>query len=198
MIEEGSLVFPGDVLATSEELFSGYGTKDIGGSIIGVMIGNFFINKRHTSAEVKPLTDVPVILKKGDTVICEVRRTTDKMVLLDILHVAGTKREMVGDKDTVIRVADIANEYIVSAKDVYKIGDIIRAEVIQAGPALRVSTAGGSNLGSIKSFCTQCRVPLVRKDSVLECPRCGRSEKRKMASDYGEGNIDKKDNTDRR
>ncbi len=197
MIEEGSMVLPGDVIATSEELFPGYGTKDIGGNIVGTMIGNFFINKRRTSAEIKPLTSVPVVLKDGDTVICEVRRVTDKMVLMNVLHIAGTNRAMVGDKDAAIRVSDIANEYVTSAKDKYKIGDIVRAKVTQAQPALRVSTAGDS-LGSIKSFCTQCRAPLVKKGSVLECPRCGRTEKRKIASDYGTGNIDRKGDMDRR
>ncbi len=197
MIEEGSLVLPGDVLATSEELFPGYGTKDVGGDIIGTMIGKFFINKRRTAAEIKPLTSVPAVLKDGDTVICEVRRVTDKMVLMDVLHIAGTNREAVGDKDAAIRVSDIANEYVVSARDKYRIGDIVRAKVTQAKPALRVSTAG-DNLGTIKSFCSECRVPLVRKGSVLECPRCGRTEKRKTASDYGKGNIDKKGDTDRR
>jgi exosome complex component CSL4 len=197
MMEEGSLIFPGDILATSEELFPGYGTKDVDGNIIGTIIGKFFINKRRTSAEIKPLTSVPVVLKDGDTVLCEVRRVTEKMVLMDVLHIAGTNREMVGDKDAAIHVSDITNEYVVSARDKYRIGDIVRAKVTQSEPALRVTTAG-DNLGAIKSFCSECRVPMARKGSVLECPRCGRAEKRKMASDYGKGNIDKKGDIDRR
>ncbi|HDH82033.1 MAG: RNA-binding protein [Thermoplasmata archaeon] len=191
MIEEGSVVLPGDIIATSEELFPGYGTKDVGGNIIGTIIGNFFINKKRTAAEIKPLTSVPALLHKGDTIICEVKKITDKMVLVDILHVAGVNREMAGDKDAAIRVSDIAAGYVVSARDEYRIGDIIRARVMQARPAMRLSTEG-PHLGSIKSFCSNCRVPLVKKNSVLECPRCGRVEKRKIASDYGEGNIDRK------
>ncbi|KAA0003439.1 MAG: RNA-binding protein [Thermoplasmata archaeon] len=191
MIEEGSLVFPGDIIATSEELFPGYGTKDVGGNIICTMLGNFFINKKRTAAEIKPLTSVPAVLNKGDTLICEVRKITDKMVLVDVLHIAGTDREMAGDRDAAIRVSDIAAGYVVSAKDEYRIGDIIRARVMQAKPALRLTTEG-PHLGAIKSFCTQCRVPLIKKNSTLECPRCGRVEKRKIASDYGEGNIDRK------
>ncbi|MEA2053809.1 MAG: exosome complex RNA-binding protein Csl4 [Candidatus Thermoplasmatota archaeon] len=191
MIKEGSLVFPGDTIATSEELFPGYGTKDIGGDIVGTMIGNFFVDKKRPSAEIKPLTSVPLVLKKGDTVICEVEHITDKMVLANILHAAGVYRKVVGENEGAIRVSDIAKEYVVSAKDKYKIGDIIRAQVIQVEPTLRLST-NGAHLGSIKSFCIGCRAPLVKKDFVLECPRCGRIEERKIASDYGEGNIDKR------
>ena len=106
--------------------------------------------------------------------------------------VAGTKRYITGDKDGAIPVPDIAKEYVASAKDKFKIGDITRAKVTQAGSNIRLSTIG-KNLGVIKSYCTDCRAPLAitkGKDIQLECPRCGHIEERQIAADYGEGNID--------
>jgi exosome complex component CSL4 len=45
------------------------------------------------------------------------------------------------------------------------------------------------NLGVIKAICTKCRSALVRKESKLECPKCGRVETRKISEDYGKGII---------
>jgi exosome complex component CSL4 len=192
MIDEGMLVFPGDKLATAEELLPGRGTADINGNIIGTMMGMFQMDKNHTVAEVKPVTSIPVELHEGDTVICEVKHVMDKLVLVDVLHVAGTNRHITGDKDGAIPVPDIAREYVASAKDKFKIGDITRAKVTQAGANIRLTTIG-KNLGVIKSYCTDCRAPLIQpkeKGTKLECPRCGHPEERQIAVDYGEGNLD--------
>ena len=186
------LVFPGDKLATAEELLPGRGTADIDGIIIGTMMGKFQMDKDRTVAEVRPMTSIPVELREGDTVICEVKHVMDKLVLVDILHVAGTDRHITGDKDGAIPVPDIAKEYVASAKDKFKIGDMVRAKVTQAGANIRLSTIG-KNLGVIKSYCTNCRASLVLPKETypkLECPRCGHIEDRQVAVDYGEGNLD--------
>ncbi|HDS59397.1 MAG TPA: hypothetical protein ENN54_03780 [Thermoplasmatales archaeon] len=192
MIEEGTLVFPGDKVATAEELLPGAGTADVNGTIVGTVMGTFMVNKKNSQAEVTPLTSTPVVLHPGDTVICEVKHVMDKLVLVDVLHVAGKHRHITGDKDAAIPVPDIAKAYVTSAKDKFKIGDMVRATVTQAGANIRLSTAG-KNLGVIKSYCTQCRAELeVARDkkAELECPRCGSLEERHIAADYGEGNLD--------
>ena len=192
MIREGTLVFPGDKIATAEELLPGQGTTDIDGDIIGIMLGKFHINKSNAKAEVSPVTNIPVELKEDDTVICEVKHVMDKLVLVDVLHVAGTNRRITGDKDGAIPVPNISKEYVTSAMDKFKIGDIARAKVIQAGGNIRLSTVG-KNLGVIKAYCTKCRAALLIPEDGkigMECARCGNIEERKLSADYGEGNLD--------
>lgn len=192
MIREGTLVFPGDKIATAEELLPGRGTADINGTIVGIMMGTFHIDKSHAIAEVNPVTDTPVELKENDTVICEVKHVMDKLVLVDVLHVAGTNRQITGDKDGAIPVPNISKEYVNSAMDKFKIGDIARAKIIQAGANIRLSTVG-KNLGVIKAYCTKCRAALLLSEdrqAKMECPRCGHIEERQVAADYGQGNLD--------
>jgi exosome complex RNA-binding protein Csl4 len=75
-------------------------------------------------------------------------------------------------------------------ESVFTLGDIFRAKVIQVNPSLQLTTKG-ANFGVIKGFCTECRNPLDKKKSVLECPVCGHREKRKMARDYGTFDLSK-------
>jgi len=191
MMKEGSLVFPGDKLATSEELLPGYGTYDMGGEIISTLIGNFFVDKKRMSAEVKPLTSMPLVLKKGDVAICEVKQLTEAMVIVELLHIAGKERAIAGEKDGAIHISNVSKEYVSTPGRMYRIGDIIRAKIIQVEPSIQLSTVGDT-FGAIKSFCMNCRTALVKKDSVLECPSCERREERKIAKDYGEGNINER------
>lgn len=194
MIKEGSLVLPGDRIGAAEEVLPGYGTAEIDGDIRGTLLGTFMVNKKHASAEIQPLTSTPLVVKEGMTVIAEVKHVMDKMVLVDILCVAGVDRDIVGGGDGAIHISAISNEYVVNAKDAFRIGDIIRATVTEPEPSLRMTTKG-KYLGSLRSYCVECRHPLEKTKGkegvVLECPRCGHVEDRKTAADYGEGDIDR-------
>ncbi len=195
MIKEGSLVLPGDRIAAAEEILPGYGTAEIDGDIRGTLLGTVVVDKKSASAEVHPLTSTPLVVKEGMTVIAEVKHVMDKMVLVDILRVVGVDRDLVSGGDGAIHISAISNEYVVNAKDAFRIGDIIRAKVTEPEPSLRMSTKG-KDYGSLRSYCVECRHPLEKTKGkegiVLECPRCGHVEDRKMAADYGEGNIDRR------
>ncbi|MBS3772723.1 MAG: exosome complex RNA-binding protein Csl4 [Candidatus Thermoplasmatota archaeon] len=194
MIKEGSLVLPGDRIAAAEEILPGYGTVEIDGEIKGTLLGTFTVDKEKSSAEISPLTSTPLVVTEGMTVIAEVRHVMDKMVLVNILCVVGVDRTIVGGGDGAIHISDISNEYVVNAKDKFRIGDIIRAKITEPEPSLRMTTKG-KNLGSLRSYCIECRHPLEKTKGkegiVLECPRCGHVEDRKIAADYGEGGFNR-------
>ncbi len=195
MIKEGSLVLPGDRIAAAEEILPGYGTAEIDGDIRSTLMGTFVVDKKTASAGVDPLTSTPLVVKKGMTVIAEVKHVMDKMVLVDVLRVAGIDRTIVGGGNGAIHISDISNEYVVNAKDKYRVGDLIRARITEPEPSLRMTTKG-KDLGSLRSYCIECRNPLEtakgKEGTILECPRCGHVEDRKIADDYGEGNIDRR------
>ena len=191
MIKDGVLVFPGERIATTEELLSGHNTYAVDGTIISGILGNVHIDKEKMSVEVSPLTDTPRSLKKDDIVLCEIKKTTKSMVLVDLVHVAGKNRVVFGEKVATIHISNVSREYVSQTDQKYRIGDIARAKVIQVQPSVKLSTVG-PDLGVIKAFCVNCRNVLQRKKDNLECPVCGRIETRKVAEDYGEGNMDKR------
>jgi exosome complex component CSL4 len=191
MIKDGTFVFPGEIIATTEELLSGNGTYNVKNDIISGIIGTFHINKNRMSAEVKPLTNTPNSVSKGDIVLIEIKKTTKSMVLVDILHVAGKTRSLFGDTIAAIHISNLSRDYVSATGEKYRIGDIARAKVIQVKPSIKLSTVGPS-LGVIKSYCVNCRNILQKKNGKLECSICGRVETRKVANDYGEGNLDKR------
>ena len=190
MIEEGSMVAPGDELAMAEELMAGEGTYQDKGIIRSSIIGKFRIDKKKLEAIVEPLPSMPLILKGGDVVICEVKQVMDAMVIVEILHVAGKNREIAGERDGAIHVSNISDEYVSHPNTKYRIGDVIRAKVIRVDPLTQLSTKG-NEFGVIKAFCTNCRNPLIKEGNSLKCPVCGKKEERKIADDYGMGNIDR-------
>lgn len=184
------MVLPGDKLAISEELRAGQGTYEQNGDIIASVTGKFIVDRKNMAALVEPATTTPLLLKKGNITVCEVKQLTDSMVIVNILHIAGKKRQIAtGDNDAVLHVSNISNDYVESTSQKFRIGDILRAKIIEAWPSVRLATKE-KNLGVIKAYCTICRLPLERKGNRLECSTCGRTEERCMAADYGEGNLD--------
>ena len=178
---------PGDQLSTSEELMPGDGTFEENGIIRAARIGTYVVDEKHRTAEVKPATSTPVILKKGDIVIGRVVMAKEKMIIVDVKHVAGKNRSISSDTDATIHVKEIAQGFIKEASSEYKAEDYIRAKVIQVSPSVQLETKE-RNFGAIKALCSKCRHPLVKKSQGLECENCGNKEYRRIAEDYG--NLD--------
>jgi len=190
MIDEGRVVLPGDKVAVTEELKAGDGTYEINGEIFSSIVGIFRIDRKKMRALVEPITSIPLVIKEGDIVICEVKQIGDAMMICRILHIANKKRQIAGEKDVAIHISNISEEYVENIGEKFRIGDIMRAKIIKAEPVLQ-ATVKESQFGVIKAYCTNCRNPLIRKNNLLECKICGSVEERKIADDYGEGNIDR-------
>ena len=133
-------VMPGDQLSTSEELLPGEGTFEENGIIRAARIGTYVVNEKHRTAEVKPASSVPVVLKKGDIVIAKVIVAKSTMIIADVVHVTGKNRSISGDTDATIHVKEIAQGFIKDASTEYKPEDYIRAKVIQVKPSVQLQT----------------------------------------------------------
>lgn len=186
-----NIVFPGDKLSTSEELLAGDGTYDDDEGIIrAARLGEYNVDTKAHAATVKPVTSIPVLVQKGDTILAEVRSVRSSMIIADVIHVIGKERAISGDTNGTLHISEISTSYVKDPEGVFTLGDIFRAKVIQVDPSLQLTTKG-ANFGVIKGFCTECRNPLEKKKSLLECPVCGHREKRKMARDYGTFDLSK-------
>jgi exosome complex component CSL4 len=184
------IVLPGDQVSTSEELLPGEGTFEEEGIIRASRYGEYIVDEKHKKAIVKPLTSIPVEVQRGDIVLAEVNSVRSNMVIADVIHVKGKKRAISGDTNGTLRVSEISKGYTKDPANEFAPGDILRAKVTQTKPSLQLETKD-RDLGVIKSSCSKCRHSLVRKGNILECVNCGNKEKRKLADDYGNYDLNK-------
>ena len=189
-MNKNKIVIPGEQLSTSEELSPGDGTFEEDGIIRASRVGTYVVDEKYRRAIVKPLTSIPVELKKGDIVLANVISVRSNMVIADVIHVIGKNRSISGDTNGTLRVSEISNSYVKDPSTEYAPGDIIRAKVTQVKPSVQLATKD-RDLGVIKAMCTKCRHSLVRKDNLLICENCKNKEKRKTADDYGIYDLDK-------
>ena len=187
---EKKIVIPGEQVSTPEELLPGNGTFEEDGVIRASRLGTYVVDEKNKSAVVKPLTSIPVELKRGDIVLAKVNSVRSNMIIAEVIHVIGKSRSISGDTNGTLRVSEISNSYTKDPSTEYAPGDIIRAKVTQVKPSIQLATKD-RDLGVIKAVCTRCRHPLIKKDNTLECINCKNKEKRKSAVDYGEYDINK-------
>ena len=189
-MSKNKIILPGEQIATSEELLPGDGTFEENGIIRASRVGTYYFDEKHKKAIIKPLTSIPVEIKKGDIVLAKVNFVRSNMVIADVFHVMSKKRAISGDTNGTLRVSEISNSYVKDPATEYAPGDIIRAKVTQIKPSLQLETKD-RDLGVIKAVCTKCRHSLVMKGNMLECNNCKNKEKRKITNDYGNYDINK-------
>jgi exosome complex component CSL4 len=163
----------------------GPGTHDDGTNIIATRIGMFRVDPNEMKAVVDPATSVPADLQMGDFVLGEITMIKPAMAGVNVLHVEGKRRVIVGDTNGTLHVSKIAKRYVRDVGQEYRLGDIVRAQVISVKPSVQLSTDVERG-GSILALCLRCRFGLKKVQKALECPNCGRREMRNIAPDYGE------------
>jgi len=126
----------------------------------------------------------PLTLRKGMELFCKVRDIKENGAVVEIVHVIGTSRGLAGSHDGLIHVSMIDDRFINHPKDEFRVGDIVRAKVVQAWPAARLAT-DAPHYGAVRALCTECRSLLELKAEGLWCPQCERNEHRKVSDDYG-------------
>ncbi len=180
------VVLPGEVVGTSEEYLPGEGTFEEDGKIIASRVGVVKYDEKDMTVSMEALNPI-VTIEKGDVVIGEVSAVRDTMVVIDIKKVEGKDREITGDTTGTIHVSKVSQTYVKDLKKQFRIGDYVRAKVIKARPSIQLTTAY-PEYGVIKALCTRCRTPMVRKGTMVYCPKCERTELRKISSLYGKIN----------
>ena len=86
------------------------------GIIRAARVGMYIIDEKHRMAMVKPVTSIPVLLKKGDIVLAEVRSIRSSMVIAEVIHVKGKNRQISGDTNGTLRVSEISQSYVNACK----------------------------------------------------------------------------------
>ncbi|MBI5000413.1 MAG: exosome complex RNA-binding protein Csl4 [Euryarchaeota archaeon] len=173
---------PGDEIAAAEEYVCGPGTYELEGKIFASVAGRLRLDLREKVAEVKPFNP-PAQLKSGDIVIGTVSAIRSSMAEVEISEIEGTERGITGDVDASLHVSKMSSRYVEDVRDVYRLGDYVRARVVQVSPSVQIVT-DADDFGVIKALCSQCRSAMVLKGRDVYCENCERAERRKIARGY--------------
>ncbi len=73
--------------------------------------------------------------------------------------------------------------------DVCKPGDVVRAKVVSDKNRTFHLSIAERNLGVVYAFCSECGYTLTLEENRLVCHKCGKMERKKIASDYEKGEI---------
>lgn len=182
------VVLPGDEVAVSEEYEAGEGTYERDGKIFANAPGILNLDDSSKVAKVQ-LFNPPAQLRVGDLVYATVTDIRSSMATANVVILHGVERQLSGDTEGAIHISNVSTDYTEDFRQMFRLGDIIRAQVIQAQPSLQLTTAG-QNLGVVKALCSQCRGPMVMRGPELYCERCEHTEPRKITPDYGEPKLE--------
>lgn len=181
---EPKLVLPGDEIAVAEEFEPGEGTYERNGLVFAAMPGVLMLDPQNRVARVRAFNP-PAELKVGDIGYGVIDDIRGMMATATILAIHGRSRQISGEAEGTIHISNVSEEYTEDIHDMYRLGDIVRAKVIQVKPSVQLTTAE-STLGVVKALCSVCRGPLELRGRELYCPRDERSERRKLAADYAD------------
>lgn len=185
--KSGQFTAPGDRLGVIEEFMPGSGTYVEEGTIHSKTIGYTLLDMMNRKVSVYPLNQTANFPKVGSTVIGQVLDTQSKTAMIRIFQIG--KKMLSGVFSGVLYISDAASSFVDTMFDVCKTGDIVKAKVVsKANRTFHLSTAE-NDLGVIYAFCSQCGHMLSLKGQKMQCPQCGKIEKRKISSDYDKENM---------
>lgn len=183
------LVYPGDPVGVAEEFVPGPGTYEENGDVFAATVGYLTLDTDEFVARVDSLVDAPAIVKPGDKVIGVVGMTRSSMAIVEVVALAAQpNRQLGGDRNGTLHVSKASEAYVENMEDAFRVRDIVRAEVLGTDPAIQLTTKG-PHLGVLKSYCPRCGNAMTRKGKGVVCPECDWKDMKKLADDFGEGNV---------
>jgi len=181
--KSGHLVVPGERLGVIEEFIPDSGTYVKDGVIYSKIVGRALLDMLNKRVSVYPLTKGELIPKVSSTVVGQIGNAQSDNVLVRIFKIEN--KRLSGEFSGILHISDVSDRYIDSMNDVCKPGDIVRAKVISGKNRIFHLSTNDKNLGIVYAFCSRCGNLLEPQRYELHCPKCGNTENRKMAPDYG-------------
>lgn len=170
------IVFPGKEIAICEEAEASAGAVEENGIVYASVVG---LEKLRAGTAGVSNPSSPRMLQKGDLVYGQVEDLFDQVALLGFKP--AEKRVSSNADRAFLRIGEVQGRgrgYTESFKDVLRMGDLVKARVIEVTELGVYVTIAEADLGVIKAYCTSCRHELGES---LECPNCLKKERRKMA-----------------
>jgi exosome complex component CSL4 len=185
--KSGQFVTPGDRLGVIEEFTPGPGTYAEQGTVYSEITGRTLVDMLNKKVSVYPMVRVVTFPKVGSTVFGQVSDVQSRTATLRILKVE--ENAVAGFFSGILHISDVSPGFVENMFEVCKRSDLMRAKVISdKNKVFHLSTAD-KNLGVVHAFCSRCGHLLPLEGQKTRCSRCGKIEKRKVASDYGKMEI---------
>ena len=186
--DANELVFPGTRLAVAEEFIAGPGTYSTGNFIFSSVYGNVIIDLEKHEISVMPKSTTAAVPKANDIVIGKIVNVSRQMVTVAVVSIKN--QEIHPSYTLVIHVSSISRDYLETADEAIRLGDIVRAKILDAKTIPLQGSLIGSQLGVILASCSNCgeRTKKIGRNK-LKCPNCSLIESRKTAIDYGSGHL---------
>jgi exosome complex component CSL4 len=181
--KSGHLVVPGERLGVIEEFIPDSGTYVKDGVIYSKIVGRALLDLLNKRVSVYPLGNGELIPKVSSTVVGQIGNAQSDNVLVRIFKIEN--KMLSGEFSGILHISDVSDRYIDSMNDVCKPGDIVRAKVISGKNRIFHLSTNDKNLGIVYAFCSRCGNLLEPQRYELHCPKCGNTENRKIAPDYG-------------
>ncbi len=178
---QNNIVLPGEKLCVEEEYIPSVGTYGEDGIVRAAIIGRVKYDIINRRVYIKPIKN-PIIPKTGDIVIGVVKQMRDELAIINIVGYDINnlfKHSFTG----ILHISQIAETRIPTLYDVIRIGDIVRAKVLNNYIPILLSIKE-PRLGVVQAYCSRCGSPLVKLGDKLQCSFCGNIENRKIAFDY--------------
>jgi len=185
--KSGMFVTPGEKLGVIEEFLPGPGTYVEEGNIHAKTTGHILFDIMTKTVSVYPTVKTPNVPKIGSVIVGKVTNAQEKSCSIRIMIIDG--RESHANFDGILHISDVSKSYTQSMHDVCKPGDIIKAIVVSNKNNVFHLSTSDRRLGVIQAYCSKCGYELQGGRSRLFCPRCGNTERRKRAFDYGRFDI---------
>ncbi len=185
--KSGHLVVPGERLGVIEEFIPDSGTYVKDGVIYSKIVGRALLDLLNKRVSVYPLVNGELVPKVSSTVVGQIGNAQSDNVLVKIFKIEN--KRLSGEFGGILHISDVSDRYIDSMNDVCKPGDIVRAKVISGKNRIFHLSTNDKNLGIVYAFCSRCGTLLEPQRYELHCPKCGNTENRKIAPDYGKEPI---------
>ncbi len=185
--KSGHLVVPGERLGVIEEFIPDSGTYVKDGVIYSKIVGRALVDLLNKRVSVYPLVNGELVPKVSSMVVGQIGNAQSDNVLVRIFKIEN--KRLSGEFSGILHISDVSDRYIDSMNDVCKPGDIVRAKVISGKNRIFHLSTNDKNLGIVYAFCSRCGNLLEPQRYELHCPKCGNTENRKIAPDYGKEPI---------
>ncbi|MBO3755314.1 MAG: exosome complex RNA-binding protein Csl4 [Candidatus Brockarchaeota archaeon] len=186
----GEFIVPGERIGVIEEFIPNFGTYVQDGVIYSRNVGYVSFDSATRKVSVYTVAKGLSFPKIGSIVVGHVVNIQGLTAFMRIVKIG--KKHLSGFLTGALHVSDIDTKYTKEVLSAVKVGDLVRAKVISDANRILHLTTKGENLGVILALCSKCGGTLLlknRKSKKLYCGKCGNFETRKIASDYGAGNM---------
>ena len=180
-------VFPGEKLAVIEVLQDGPGAYQEDGDVRSAELGRAHFDLKDRRVNVAKKTRDLVLPLEGLDVLAEVGSVMRRDARVDIFRIDGktVTKPWTGE----IHINSVEREFSRDMAMAMKNSDIIKARIINTKNKMNLLSVRGPEYGVVYGYCSRCGTLLELQGGRLNCPKCDRGERRKIASTYGKEDL---------